>query len=153
MILIQNKQRSIRLSTPALRATIKKILTLLGYADYDIGVLLVSNKAMHHYNLTYRGKDKPTDVLSFPFHQAAPGKLISPSADDEKNLGDIILAPLYIKKDAACWGHSFEQRMNVLLVHGICHLLGYDHIEDADFKRMQKKERELLKEIDPTVKI
>ncbi len=68
-------------------------------------------------------------------------------SDDDKNLGDLILAPAYIQNDLPKWNTTFEKHLQRLLVHGICHLLGYGHIEDKDYKIMHKKEMELLKRL------
>ena len=100
------------------------------------------------YNHEYRDKDKATDVLSFPYHsELKAGERIKIKTDEDKNLGDIIIAPSYVLKDLPRWNQTFEQRMQVLLVHGICHLLGYDHIDDADYKVMHKKEVALLRKL------
>jgi rRNA maturation RNase YbeY len=88
----------------------------------------------------------PTDILSFPFHTALKaGSRIKAKNEWEKNLGDLILSPEYIHKAALEHEERLEDRLKMLIVHGICHLLGYDHIEDNDYKKMQKKENELLK--------
>jgi len=121
------------------------ILNHLGYGDFDLGILLTDNKSIHAFNSTYREKDKPTDILSFPYYpDLKPGERIVPDTEDDRNLGDIIISPEYVKSDLERWDQSFEQRMRVLLVHGICHLLGYDHIKDEDYDVMKVKETELL---------
>jgi probable rRNA maturation factor len=145
MILIDNEQ-SIKIDTEKLQHDAQKIIDFLGYADFDVSILLCDSPTMHEYNKRYRDKDKPTDILSFSFYPLLrPGESIEASSEDEKNLGDIILCPEYIQNDLAQWEQSFELRLQVLLVHGICHLLGYDHIEDNDYIIMKAKEDELLK--------
>lgn len=62
-------------------------------------------------------------------------------------MGDLIIAPEYMLKDLPKWNCSFEEHLQRLLVHGICHLLGYDHIKDKDYKVMHKKETQLLKKL------
>ncbi|HSW73947.1 MAG TPA: rRNA maturation RNase YbeY [Candidatus Limnocylindria bacterium] len=146
MILIKNTQRKIKVDTITLKKDAQRILDLLGYVDFDLGILLTTNKTIHEYNLHYRGKDKPTDILSFPTHpDLKPGQRIVATDDDEKSLGDVIIAPEYVVAEAEKLKVTFEQRMQRLLVHGICHLLGYDHIEDADYKIMLQKEMYLLR--------
>lgn len=145
MILIKNTQRKIKIDTDELKNNTQEILNAFGYPDFDISIWLTTNKTIHYYNKTYRQKDKPTDILSFPYHtELKAGQRIKPKSDDDKNLGDIIISLEYVQKDLPRWNKSFEERMKILLVHGICHLLGYDHIEDKDFKVMQKKEDALL---------
>ena len=147
MILIHNKQ-SIIIDQNELQKDTQEILNHLGYSDFDIGIKLVDEQEMQQYNKKFRNKDKPTDILSFPFYpDLQAGQKIEGQSEDQKNLGDIILCPEFIKKDLERWNQSFEQRMKVLLVHGICHLLGYDHIKDEDYRVMEKKEKEILEKI------
>lgn len=148
MISIKNNQRTIKVDTTKLKADAQHLLDVLDYNDYDLGILLTNQKTIHTYNKTYRNKDKPTDILSFAYHpDLQAGERIQPITPDDKNLGDIILCPEYIKNDLERWGQTFEQRMQVLLVHGICHLLGYDHIKDEEYEIMKKKEEFLLKQL------
>ncbi|MGE0009470.1 MAG: rRNA maturation RNase YbeY [Candidatus Babeliales bacterium] len=145
MILIENSQTAIPINTQEIERIAQILLNALNYTDYDLGILITTNEEMHDYNKDYRGQDKPTDILSFPYHpDLRAGERINTQTQDDKNLGDIILAPQYIMDDLERWEQSFETRMKVLLVHGICHLLGYDHIEDADYEIMKQKEEELL---------
>ena len=141
MITITNNQPAIRVNELQLKADAEQILSLFGYEDFDLGILLTTDDIIQNYNRTYRSKDKATDILSFPYHtDLQPGQHITPQTPDDKNIGDIIIALQYVHKDAPNWGHTFEQRMRVLLVHGICHLLGYDHITDEDYAIMKEKE-------------
>ena len=146
MILIKNKQRTIKIDVEQLEKDAQAILNSLKYDDYDLGILLCSDAAMRTYNRDFRNKDKATDVLSFPYHpQLRAGERIKPVSPEDKNLGDIIIAPKYVLKDLPRWEQSFEDRMKVLLVHGICHLLGYDHEKDEEYKVMHRREKSLLK--------
>jgi rRNA maturation RNase YbeY len=148
MITIRNTQRKISIDTEKLRSNAQKILDALNYQDYDLGIWLTGKATIRKYNRDYRHKDKATDILSFPYHPTLKaGERIKPQAPEDKNLGDLILCPEYVHNDLDRWGESFEERMKVLLVHGICHLLGYDHIEDEDYKVMKRKETALLKKI------
>jgi probable rRNA maturation factor len=146
MILIKNSQRKIKIDTARLQSDAQKCLDALNYSDFDLGIWLTTNKTIHFYNKTYRHKDKPTDILSFPAHpELKAGQRIKATSADDKGLGDLIISLEYVQKEAKKLGVTFEQRMQRLLVHGICHLLGYDHIEDADYKVMLQKEMSLLK--------
>lgn len=148
MISIKNTQRKIKIDTDKLKKDAQFILDELGYSDFDLGILITTDKKMHEYNKQYRDKDKPTDVLSFPYHpHLQAGQKIKVESEEDKNLGDLILAPEYILNDLPKWETTFEKHLQRLLVHGICHLLGYDHIEDADYKIMHKKETALLKKL------
>ncbi len=145
MIVLKNAQRAIKVNTKQLKKDAALILKALGYSDFDVGILLTSNKTMHVYNRDYRNQDKSTDILSFPYHtDLQAGERIEPETEEDKNLGDLIISPQYVMDDLPRWEQSFEERMRVLLVHGICHLLGYDHIEDEDYKVMHAQEAFLL---------
>ena len=125
----------------------QKALDALGYGDFDLGIWLTTNATIKKYNAQYRDKDKATDVLSFPFHHIIAGTKIKPQADDDKNLGDMIISIEYVQSAAKKLNTTFEKRMNRMLIHSICHLLGYDHMHDDEFKVMIKKEKQLAAKI------
>lgn len=148
MITIKNKTRKVSIDQAWLSSQAQKILDILDYGDFDLGIMLTTNATIRTFNNQYRGKDKPTDILSFSFHPTLKaGKRIKVSSDDEKNLGDLIISLEYIYKDPKKMGFTFTRRMQILLVHGICHLLGYDHEKDADYQVMEAKEQEILKQL------
>jgi len=146
MILINNRQRKIKVNLKELEKKTHKMLEVLGYQDFDLGILLTTNKSIHTFNKTYRHKDKPTDILSFPYHtDLKAGQKIKVLSPDDKNLGDLIISLEYVQKDAAkTWARSFDDHMIALIAHGIAHVLGYDHIIDTDYKIMLKVEKKLL---------
>jgi rRNA maturation RNase YbeY len=125
----------------------QKALDALGYGDFDLGIMLTTNPTIKKYNAQYRNKDKATDVLSFPFHIIPAGGKIKIFNDDDKNLGDMIISIQYVQAAAKKLNSTFEKRMNRMLIHSICHLLGYDHIQDHEFAVMIKKEKALAKKI------
>lgn len=148
MILLQNRQRKITINTERLKKDAQYILDLLGYSEFDLGILITTNKSIKHYNSTYRNKNKPTDILSFPFHSnLEAGKTIEPESDDEKNLGDIIISAEYVASVVKEYKTTVDERMRVLLVHGVCHLLGYVHETDEEFAVMQKMENFLISKL------
>jgi len=148
MIHIKNSQRKIAINADQLKTDLQIILDALNYSDFDISVLITTNKTIREYNRDYRQKDKATDILSFPYHpELLAGKRIKVKHEEDKNLGDLIISAEYVTKDAKELNVTFEARMKKLLVHGVCHLLGYDHIIDADWRRMRAKEGFLLKKI------
>lgn len=149
MILIKNTQRAVVIDTAALAADAEKVLQALGYDGFDLGIWITTNATIRTYNREFRHKDKPTDILSFPYHtDLVAGKRIRVTTEDDKNLGDLIISAAYVVRDAQRYNMTFEERLRVLLVHGVCHLLGYDHIEDADYRRMRAKEAWLLKKLE-----
>lgn len=144
MISIINKQK-VSVNRKRITRDAQHIMSYLGYADFDLAILLTDAQTMHEYNKTYRGYDKPTDILSFPFHaNLKAGDRITPKTDDEKNLGDLIIAPEVVQEELPQWNQSFDERMRHVLIHGICHLLGYDHIKERDYKIMHAQENEIL---------
>ena len=144
MVIIQNKQ-SIPVNEVQLKKSALAIVAFLGYQKFDLSIQLVTNQDMQKYNKQFRSVDKPTDVLSFPFFDhIKAGQRLVPTCADEYVLGDIIMSPLYIQEHLHLWDDTFEHRLLILLVHSICHLLGYDHIEDADFALMDAEEKRIL---------
>ncbi|MBI2353240.1 rRNA maturation RNase YbeY [Candidatus Dependentiae bacterium] len=145
MITIKQTQKKIPFDAKQYQKKAFTILTYLNYQDFDLGILLTTNATIRKYNKIFRQKDSATDVLSFPYHsQTKAGKRIKKKSNDDSNLGDIIISIPYVFANQKKLEGSFEYRMDQMLVHAICHLLGYDHIDENDFKKMQKLERKLL---------
>jgi probable rRNA maturation factor len=148
MIKIKNSQKKISFDAKQYQTKAQKILTHLGYDDFDLGILLTTEKTIQKYNKDFRNKDKATDVLSFPYHtELKAGKKIKVLSEEDKNLGDIIIAVSYVFENKHSLDGDFNARMDRMLVHAICHLLGHDHIEDDEFKKMMTLENKLLKVI------
>jgi len=149
MIILKNTQRSIKIPTSNLKRDAQAILDALGYPNFDLSIWITTNATIRRYNRDFRGKDKPTDILSFPFHaDAQPNKKIVTQVPEEMNLGDLIVSAQKVLADADEYNMLFSTRLRELLVHGICHLLGYDHITDDDYEIMHAKEQELLKRLE-----
>lgn len=123
----------------------RKVLKMLSYDDFSLGILLTNNQIIKQYNAQYRKKDAPTDILSFAAHQVKPGERVEACCDDEKELGDLVISLEYVKEDAPRWSETMDERMQTLLVHGIFHLLGYDHESDAQYAEMNPQEKRILK--------
>ena len=106
----------------------------------ELSIAIVDLAEMTELNERYRGMAGPTDVLSFECDDLCA--VLGP--DDPVTLGDVVVAPEVAEAQAAEYGHTVEEELNLLLVHGILHLLGYDHEDDADATAMQARERALL---------
>ena len=146
MIIIKNRQRTFPVDVQQLEKTIEVMVTALGYPDFDFFVLLTTDQSIQKYNHTFRKKNKPTDILSFPFHpEHQPGKKLKVASDEEKNLGDIIISLAYVERTAKNWQRTFEEHLTALLAHGLAHLLNYDHQTDAEFRVMRRIENKLLR--------
>lgn len=145
MITIRNRLRANQINSHKIKVQATLLLQKLGYKGFDLGIWLTTNKTIRMYNQKYRSKNTATDILSFPSHpHIKAGERIIPASFDEKSLGDLIISIPYVIKHAPKWNQTFDERMKVLLVHGICHLLGYDHEFDADYEIMKKEEERLL---------
>ena len=119
-----------------------------------VSVRLCDDETIHEINREFRGIDRATDVLSFPMINYPQGvtagkadKLLRQALDDELNacmLGDLIISVPHALAQAEEYGHSPEREAAYLLVHGICHLMGYDHIDPDDQRRMRAMEEKIL---------
>lgn len=120
-------------------------------------IRLCGDEEIHEINREYRGVDRATDVLSFPTVNYPAGKtagqcdtLLARELDDELDasmLGDLILSVPHVLAQAEEYGHSPEREAAYLVVHGLCHLMGYDHIEEDDKKKMRAMEEKILSAI------
>lgn len=106
----------------------------------EISLRIVDNAESQHLNFTYRGKDYPTNVLSFPFE--------IPDFINIKVLGDLVIAKDVVAKEALEQSKNLKDHWAHLTIHGILHLLGYDHQEDAEADIMENLEIKLLAELD-----
>ncbi|MBR2023713.1 MAG: rRNA maturation RNase YbeY [Clostridia bacterium] len=125
-------------------------------ADVTLAVecIAVDEEEIRTLNASQRGVDKVTDVLSFPTLDGILGKKICKKdfpydMDEEGNLliGSIAICEKRAREQAEEYGHSYERELHYLLVHGVMHCLGYDHIEDADKAQMREKEETVLKKL------
>jgi probable rRNA maturation factor len=108
----------------------------------ELSVILVDEPAMERLHIQWMDEPGPTDVLSFPMDELRPG-----SETEETPaglLGDIVLCPQVAERQATAAGHSRADELLLLATHGILHLLGYDHAEPAEEKRMFDLQRRLL---------
>lgn len=110
----------------------------------EVSVTFVTNDVIQAINKEYRGKDVPTDVISFAMEEMGEGELEIVGALEPRVLGDIIISLDRTKEQAADYGHSFERELGFLAVHGFLHLLGYDHMNEAGEKEMFGKQEAIL---------
>ena len=109
------------------------------FPETEITIRIVDEAESHELNLTYRGKDKPTNVLSFPFEV--------PEGIELPLLGDLIICRQVVEKEAQEQQISLESHWAHLAIHGTLHLLGYDHIEDAEAEEMEGLETEIMQSL------
>lgn len=110
----------------------------------EVAVRLTSDDEVRQLNAQYRGKDRPTNVLSFPMVQSDLLDGLANSDDGEVLLGDIVLADGIVAAEAAAKGISCADHVSHLIVHGFLHLLGYDHDSEIDADAMEAMERRAL---------
>ena len=148
-ILINNEFPEIKVDAQKIEQEIGKILTSLDCNDYEISILFIGDQRIRDLNHRFRDIDLPTDVLSFP--QILTGELEIPGA---LVLGDIAISLETARFQSEEHGLSFEEELTLLLIHGILHLLGYDHeISSQEENRMRSKTRELFSLIYPGKKL
>ncbi len=112
----------------------------------EVSVTFVTNDKIQEINREYRGKDLPTDVISFAMEELGEGEIVLKGADIPRILGDIIISVPKAKEQANDYGHSYLRELGFLAVHGFLHLLGYDHETEEQEKEMFTKQREILNE-------
>jgi probable rRNA maturation factor len=154
MILIKKKLNKIKINETRIRKNINKILTNLDYKDFDLNIWFTTSATIKKYNKKYRNKEKATDILSFPFYdKLKPGKKINAKNKDEQILGDIIISLEFCKKYADKNKLKFNNYLLRIIIHGIAHLLGYDHLTNKQFEQMKKFEKKLLNIINVKIEI
>ena len=151
--MILNRQRRVRVSVGDLDRFLARALRRLRLPTGALTVCLVENAVMARWNRAYRGKKGPTDVLSFPTNgaqrhrtgRAAP-QLPKRGGSTASNcyLGDIAIAPAVARRNARRFGRTFSDEMRILILHGVLHLMGYDH--ESDQGQMDRRERHLRRE-------
>jgi probable rRNA maturation factor len=151
--MILNRQRSVRLSTRALESFLLRVRRELDLKKVQVTVCLVSDAEIAGMNQSFRKKHGPTDVLSFPTvklrkPQRSRRRFISSvpvSSDSEESLGDIAIAPAVAKRNAKNYGRTLPAELKILILHGVLHLLGFDH--EADRGEMDRTEKKLRRRL------
>ncbi|MEQ8160817.1 MAG: rRNA maturation RNase YbeY [Smithellaceae bacterium] len=144
-IQIGNDQKLIQIDRRKIRSVITKLCKHLDCTGKEISLTFVSDARIQELNREYRDKNKPTDVLSFSLQEGEFSE-INPDI-----LGDIVISVETAKKNAQKNGLSLEQEINFLIIHGLLHLLGYNHenTTKGEAGKMRRKEKELLNVLEP----
>jgi len=121
-----------------IQADARALLKLLGLPKAELSIVLSDDPFIQGLNLHWRQKDEPTDVLSFAMGEGEDAGL------NPEVLGDIVISVETAARQGQALGLTVEQELRVLLVHGLLHLLGYDHVDPEDAPEMRAKEAELL---------
>jgi probable rRNA maturation factor len=138
-VLVKVKKKVKGVKSKLLSKIAHRALEVLGLSKVELSIALVSDAQIKRLNKLYRNKDKPTDVLSFPIGEKVEDWLI---------LGDIVISVDTAKRQAQELGHSLEEELKRLLVHGLVHLLGYDHeLGGEEEKKFFELEEFVLREL------
>lgn len=121
------------------------VLNEITLSNIYVGIGVVTMDTIHTMNKEHRNVDRETDVLSFPmFERGELNNLKNIPENEEVSIGDIVLCMDVIEKQAVEYGTGFNREMLYMITHGICHLLGYDHIEEDEKIDMRKMEEKIL---------
>jgi probable rRNA maturation factor len=144
--MIVNRQRAARLARPPLESFLRRVRNELGLDEESLTVCLVSDAEIARMNQKFRKKTGPTDVLSFPAVTPRKPMGLRRGARPVKRgeyLGDIVISPATARRYAKKHARKLSSELQVLILHGVLHLLGYDH--EADRGEMDRVERRLRK--------
>lgn len=113
--------------------------------DTEVTLLFVGEDQIATYNDRFMHREGATDVLAFPIEHLKPGRVPDRRPGGPPlNIGDVVIAPAYVRAQARDSGEPFEEELSLLVVHGLLHLLGYDHQDDAQADAMEQREQQLL---------
>jgi probable rRNA maturation factor len=154
--MILDRQRQVKVSIAGLENFSAKVRRILRIPASALSICLVTNAEIAKWNRLYRGKNRPTDVLSFATDEPRSKQRIrklagrrasfAPRAASSLHyLGDIAIAPAVARQNARRLGRDFDDEMRILVLHGILHLMGYDH--EADQGQMDRREMRLRRHL------
>lgn len=112
--------------------------------ETEVSVTFMNDKDIQEINKNYRGIDAPTDVISFALEEAVEGEVAIIAEGMPLILGDILISIPTAERQAAEYGHTVEREIGFLALHGLLHLLGYDHLTEAEEKEMFGRQKEIL---------
>ncbi|MGH9775567.1 MAG: rRNA maturation RNase YbeY [Candidatus Acidiferrales bacterium] len=148
--MILNQQRAVRVPLEELERFLERLRRLLGAPAEAVSICLVSDRQIARWNRLYRGKNRATDVLSFPAHEDGTrsqfGSQRYPrSVASNGYWGDIAIAPAVARKNSRRIGRTLDSELRLLILHGVLHLMGYDHESDrGEMERYEKRLRRKL---------
>lgn len=141
-VLVRSWLRRLAILETKIKHTAQRVLAAAGVPDAELSLVLVGDRRMRRLNRLYRSKDRSTDVLAFPMRKGGPG--VSPL------LGDVVISLPTAERQARAQGRSLDQEVATLLIHGILHLLGYDHERgEREARRMRRREQAILRSLAP----
>ena len=130
-----------------LRRVAETVLAAENQPDAELGIVLTGQSKIHELNKRYLERDRPTDVLAFAL-KGTPGEMPFPAPDDDvDHLGEVVISVEQAAIQAKKHRHSVSREVAILLVHGVLHLVGYDHGEPEEERAMDAKARGILRKI------
>jgi probable rRNA maturation factor len=141
VIYYRNEVRGSGVNGRALIAAARRLLRALGEDEAALSLSLVGDNAIRSLNCRYRGKDKATDVLSFPLDDGDQG------GSPERLLGDVVISVDTARRQAGAYRAPLQRELYRLLIHGLLHLKGHDHVRAQERRTMRREERRLAKAI------
>lgn len=137
---IENNQNKIKIDKRRIRSTVLRIMRILDCADKEISLSFVDDEKIKKLNKEYLGKDKPTNVISFSLREGEYSDI------NPQIMGDIIISVETAQRDALLGNLTVSQEIDFLIIHGILHLLGYNHENTTreETNKMRKKEKDLF---------
>lgn len=145
-VIVRSRVRRPQVRVTALQGLGKRILDVTGTSGAELGLEMVGDRRMRRLNRDYRGRDRPTDVLAFPLRtEPVP---VSPL------LGDVVISVPAAIRQWTLYSETLDEELARLLIHGILHLLGYDHEESpSEARRMRRAERLVWDAIQPVPRL
>ena len=142
--MILNRQKRIPIPEARLAWFLARVRREMKLGRRELTVCFVDDREIARLNRKFRGKPKPTDVLSFPMNGDGHGDL--PGESGNNYLGDIAISPEAAKRNARRFGRTLDEELRVLILHGVLHLAGYDH--ETDHGEMEVLEKLLRRRMD-----
>jgi probable rRNA maturation factor len=146
-VAIENRQKSVRVKMRGLQRFLAKVIQDLGLEKESVAVCLLNDTEMARLNGQYRNKRRTTDVLSFPAEERRRPSSLRSSVRKLRGsfLGDIAISPVVARRNARTFGRRLEDELRILTLHGVLHLLGYDHETDrGEMSRVETRLRRRL---------
>ena len=133
---IENRQKAVKLDLHRIRRVVRKLKKVLKCSDQEISLLFVDNEQIRQMNRQYLNRDHPTNVISFPIREGDYGHV------NPQILGDVVISAERALQDAVAGDLSFDEEIDFLMIHGLLHLLGYNHegVDENEATKMRDKE-------------
>lgn len=141
----EEDQMVVRAPLTQVESIVQSALVLLGKSDCEVVCAFVSDSSMQELNFTYRGKQESTDILSFAQRDELDGFSFPVHPEDSEYLGDLVISLDAMERNCEIFGVKPGEELTRLLVHGILHLVGWDHLTNRESEPMLIKQEEMVR--------